>query len=156
MARDRIFQGRIAFLEDYDIRLSRYLAQGVDVWLNSPRRLQEASGTSGMKAVLNGVLHLSVPDGWWHEAFSGDNGWAIGDDTIKMSTDEEDKSDAEALYSLLEDKVISVYYNRNRNGIPQAWAAMVKKSISTIAPVFSARRMLKEYCEKMYLPASRP
>jgi len=156
MARDRIFQGRIAFLEDYDIRLARYLAQGVDVWLNMPRRLQEASGTSGMKAALNGVLHLSVPDGWWHEAFNVDNGWAIGNDTIKINSEEEDKSDAEALYSLLEDKVIPLYYNRNRSGIPQAWIAMVKRSIRSIVPVFSARRMLKEYCEKMYLPASRP
>ncbi len=156
MARDRMFQGRIAFLEDYDIRLSRYLVQGVDVWLNTPRRLQEASGTSGMKAVLNGVLHLSVPDGWWHEAYGDNNGWAIGDDTIKTSNEEEDKSDAEALFNLLEDKVIPLYYNRDRRGIPHQWTAMVKQSISTIVPVYSARRMLKEYCEKMYLPASRP
>jgi starch phosphorylase len=156
MARDRGFQGRIAFLEDYDIRLSRYLVQGVDVWLNTPRRLQEASGTSGMKAALNGVLHLSVPDGWWHEAYSDHNGWAIGDDTIKTSHEEEDESDAEALFNLLEEEVIPLYYRRNRSGIPQDWVAMVKKSISTIVPVYSARRMLKEYCEKMYLPASRP
>jgi starch phosphorylase len=156
MARDRQFEGRIAFLEDYDMRLSRYLVQGVDVWLNTPRRLQEASGTSGMKAVLNGVLHLSVPDGWWHEAYNDNNGWAIGDDTIKASTDEEDESDAEALYSLLENAVVPLYYTRDRRGIPQEWVAMVKKSISTIVPVYSARRMLKEYCERMYLPASRP
>jgi starch phosphorylase len=156
MAKDRVFQGRIAFLEDYDIRLARYLVQGVDVWLNTPRRLQEASGTSGMKAVLNGVLHLSVPDGWWHEAYNDGNGWAIGDDTIKPDHDEEDRSDARALFDLLEDDVIPLYYNRNRTGLPHDWVAMVKKSISTIVPVFSARRMLKEYCEKMYLPASRP
>jgi starch phosphorylase len=155
MARDRIFQGRIAFLEDYDIRLARYLVQGVDVWLNTPRRLQEASGTSGMKAAANGVLHLSVPDGWWHEGFNGENGWVIGDDTIKVSTEAEDKSDTESLYKLLEEKVIPLYYNRDRNGIPQDWIAMVKKSISSITPVFSARRMLKEYCEKMYLPAAK-
>jgi starch phosphorylase len=155
MARDRAFQGRIAFLEDYDMRLSRYLVQGVDIWLNTPRRLQEASGTSGMKAVLNGVLHLSVPDGWWHEAYYDNNGWAIGDDTIKTSTDEEDKSDAESLFNLIEDAAIPLYYNRDRIGIPHEWAAMVKKSISTIVPVYSARRMLKEYCEKMYLPAAR-
>jgi starch phosphorylase len=156
VAKDHVFQGRIAFLEDYDIRLARYLVQGVDVWLNTPRRLQEASGTSGMKAVLNGVLHLSVPDGWWHEAYSDNNGWAIGDDTIKPDHDIEDKYDAGALFDLLEQKVIPLYYNRDRSGIPQDWAAMVKKSIRTIVPVFSARRMLKEYCEKMYLPASRP
>jgi starch phosphorylase len=153
MARDRMFQGRIAFLEDYDMRLARYLAQGVDIWLNTPRRLQEASGTSGMKAVLNGVLHMSVPDGWWHEAFTDHNGWAIGDDIPKVSNEEEDRTDAESLYSLIEDKAVPLYYNRDRAGIPQEWAAMVKRSISTIVPVFSARRMVKEYCEKMYLTA---
>jgi starch phosphorylase len=156
MAKDRVFQGRIAFLEDYDIRLARYLVQGVDVWLNTPRRLQEASGTSGMKAALNGVLHVSVPDGWWHEAYNDDNGWAIGDDTIKPDHDEEDNTDSQALYDLLENKVIPLYYDRNRAGIPENWVSRVKKSISTIVPVYSARRMLKEYCEKMYLPASRP
>ncbi len=153
MARDRAFQGRIAFLEDYDMHLARYLVQGVDVWLNTPRRLQEASGTSGMKACLNGVLHLSVPDGWWHEGFIDGNGWAIGDDTVKMSPDEEDRSDAEAFYRLLEEQVVPMYYERTRTGLPRAWVAMMKKSIHTIVPVFCARRMLKEYFEKMYLPA---
>jgi starch phosphorylase len=156
MARDRIFQGRIAFLEDYDIRLARYLVQGVDVWLNTPRRLQEASGTSGMKAALNGALHMSVPDGWWYEAFNGVNGWVIGDDVIKISSEEEDRADAESLYTLLEQKAVPLYYERTFGGLPQGWIAMVKKSISSIAPVFSARRMLKEYCEKMYMPASKP
>ncbi len=155
IARDHAFQGRIAFLEDYDMRLARYLVQGVDVWMNTPRRLQEASGTSGMKACLNGVLHLSVPDGWWHEAYSDNNGWAIGDDMIKVNAEEEDKSDAESLYRLLEEEVIPLYYDRDRRGLPLAWIAMVKKSIRSIAPVYSARRMLKEYCEKMYLPASK-
>jgi len=156
MARDRVFQGRIAFLEDYDIRLARYLVQGVDVWLNTPRRLQEASGTSGMKAALNGVLHMSVPDGWWHEAFNGENGWAVGDDIIKINSEEEDRSDAESLYTLLEQKVVPLYYERTFGGLPRDWIAMMKRSISSIAPVFSARRMLKEYCEKMYMPASKP
>jgi starch phosphorylase len=137
------------------MRLARYLAQGVDVWMNTPRRLQEASGTSGMKACLNGVLHLSVPDGWWHEAYNNNNGWAIGDDMIKVNAEEEDKSDAESLYRLLEEEVIPLYYDRDRRGLPLAWIAMVKKSIRSIAPVYSARRMLKEYCEKMYLPASK-
>jgi len=153
LTKDHAFQGRIAFLEDYDMRLARYLAQGVDVWLNSPRRLQEASGTSGMKACLNGVLHLSVPDGWWHEAFSDGNGWAIGDDTIKSTSEEEDKSDSDALYNLLEEEVIPLYYTRDRNSLPQGWVAKMKKSMRTIIPVYSARRMVKEYCERMYLPA---
>ncbi|MFC1914015.1 alpha-glucan family phosphorylase [Chloroflexota bacterium] len=155
MARDRAFQGRIAFLEDYDIRLARYLVQGVDVWLNTPRRLQEASGTSGMKAALNGVLHLSVPDGWWPEAYDGSNGWSIGDQSLKAGTREEDESDAESLYRLLEEQVVPLYYNRNRNGLPHSWVSMVKRSISTIMPAFNARRMLKEYCEQMYLPAGK-
>ncbi|MFC2066769.1 alpha-glucan family phosphorylase [Chloroflexota bacterium] len=154
MARDRAFQGRIAFLEDYDMHLARYLAQGVDVWLNTPRRLQEASGTSGMKAALNGVLHLSVPDGWWLEAYNGENGWSIGDATLKASTQEEDKSDAEALYRLLEEEVVPLYYNRNRNDLPHSWIAMMKRSICSIVPLFNSRRMLKEYCEQMYLPAT--
>jgi starch phosphorylase len=153
MARDREFQGRIAFLEDYDMRLARYLVQGVDVWLNTPRRLQEASGTSGMKAALNGVLHLSVPDGWWPEAYNGNNGWSIGDEYPKSSKEEEDESDAEALYHILEQQVVPLYYNRDRSGVPREWISMVKRSIQSIMPVFNTRRMLKEYCEKMYLPA---
>ncbi|MFC1917855.1 alpha-glucan family phosphorylase [Chloroflexota bacterium] len=154
MARDRAFQGRIAFLEDYDMRLARYLAQGVDVWLNTPRRLQEASGTSGMKAALNGVLNLSVPDGWWLEAYDGENGWSIGDATLKASNQEEDKADAETLYRLLEEEVAPLYYNRNLNHLPNSWVSMMKRSIRSIVPVFNARRMLKEYCEQMYLPAA--
>jgi starch phosphorylase len=153
IARDREFQGRIAFLEDYDMRLARYLVQGVDVWLNTPRRLREASGTSGMKAVLNGVLHLSVPDGWWPEAYNGNNGWNIGDESPMPGKEEEDKADAEALYSILEKQVAPLYYNRDRNGVPREWLAMVKRSIQSIVPVFNTRRMLKEYYEKLYLPA---
>jgi len=153
IARDREFQGRIAFLEDYDMRLARYLVQGVDVWLNTPRRLQEASGTSGMKAVLNGVLHLSVPDGWWTEAYNGNNGWNIGDESPFPSKEEEDKADAEALYSILEQQVAPLYYNRDRIGVPREWYAMVKRSLQSIIPVFNTRRMFKEYYEIMYLPA---
>ncbi|MFC1939461.1 alpha-glucan family phosphorylase [Chloroflexota bacterium] len=155
MARDRAFQGRIAFLEDYDMRLARYLVQGVDVWLNTPRRLQEASGTSGMKAVLNGVLHLSVPDGWWLEAYNSENGWSIGEATLKADTQEEDQADAETLYRLLEEEVVPLYYNQDRNGLPQAWVSMVKRSIRSIVPIFCARRMLKEYTERMYVPAAQ-
>lgn len=153
IARGREFQGRIAFLEDYDMRLARYLVQGVDVWLNTPRRLQEASGTSGMKAVLNGVLHLSVPDGWWPEAYNGNNGWNIGDESPMSSKEEEDRADAETLYSILEKQVAPLYYNRDRSGMPREWLAMVKRSIQSIVPVVNARRMLKEYYGKMYLPA---
>jgi starch phosphorylase len=154
MARDREFQGRIAFLEDYDMRLARYLVQGMDIWLNTPRRLQEASGTSGMKAVLNGVLHLSIPDGWWLEAYNGNNGWNIGDESLKASAQEEDESDAESLYRLLEEQVVPLYYNQDRNGVPREWLSIMKRSIRSIVPVFNTCRMLKEYCEQMYLPAA--
>jgi len=152
MAKDREFQGKIAFLEDYDMRMARYLAQGADVWLNTPRRLQEASGTSGMKAALNGVLNLSIPDGWWPEGFNGSNGWSIGDMTLKTSPAEEDKADAESLYNLLENEVIPLYYERDRNVLPLEWISMMKQSIRSIVPMFNARRMLKDYCEQLYLP----
>jgi starch phosphorylase len=155
LAAGREFQGRIAFIEDYDMHMARYLVQGVDVWLNTPRRLQEASGTSGMKAAANGVLHLSIRDGWWHEGYNGANGWAIGDDVKAYSPTEEDKSDAEALYRLLEEKIVPLYYQRDRAGVPHGWVHMVKEAIGSIVPRFCTRRMLKEYIERMYIPAAR-
>jgi len=155
LATDREFQGRIAFIEDYDMHMARYLVQGVDVWLNTPRRLQEACGTSGMKAVANGVLHLSVRDGWWHEAYNGVNGWAIGDDVDGYDPREEDRRDAESLYRLLEEEIVPLYYRRDRTGIPREWLYKVKESIASIVPFFCTRRMLKEYVEKAYMPAAR-
>lgn len=155
LATDREFQGRIAFVEDYDMHMARYLVQGVDVWLNTPRRLSEASGTSGMKAAVNGVLHLSVRDGWWYEGYNGTNGWVIGDDVEAYNPKEEDKSDAEALYRLLEEKIVPLYYQRDRAGVPHGWVRMVKEAIGSIVPVFCTRRMLKEYIERMYIPAAR-
>ncbi len=154
-ATDPAFQGRIAFVEDYDIHMAHYLVQGVDVWLNTPRRLQEASGTSGMKAVLNGVLHLSVRDGWWYEGYNGINGWSIGPEVGAYDPGGEDKSDAAALYCLLEEEVIPLYYQRDRNGVPHGWVRMIKEAISSIVPRFCTRRMLKEYIERMYVPAAR-
>ncbi|MDD5082597.1 MAG: alpha-glucan family phosphorylase [Dehalococcoidales bacterium] len=148
------FQGRIGFVEDYDMHIAHYLVQGVDIWLNTPRRLQEACGTSGMKASLNGVLHLSVRDGWWHEGYAGNNGWAIGDDAISDRA-EQDKDDAEALYRILEEEIIPLYYERDLKGIPHGWIRVLKQAISSLAPVFCARRMMKEYTKRMYLPASR-
>ena len=155
IARDRNFQGRIAFLEDYDIRLARYLVQGIDVWLNVPRRTREASGTSGMKSCLNGGLHLSVPDGWWFEAHNGVNGWAIGKTEPVEDPRNEDIDDAASLYNLLENEVIPLFYQRDRNDLPRDWTDMMKRSIRTNAPVYSARRMVKQYCDLMYLPAAR-
>jgi len=155
LAMDHEFQGRIAFVEDYDMHMAHYLVQGMDVWLNTPRRLREASGTSGMKASLNGVLHLSVRDGWWYEGYNGANGWAIGDEVEAYDPKMEDESDAEALYSLLKEEIVPLYYQRDRGGVPHGWMHMVKEAISSIVPRFCARRMLKEYVEQMYIPAAR-
>jgi starch phosphorylase len=152
---DRDFMGRIAFLEDYDMHMARYLSHGVDVWLNSPRRLNEACGTSGMKAVLNGVLHLSVRDGWWEEGYNGANGWAIGD-TVKPATNEqEDEADAESIYRVLERDIVPLFYTRDRQGVPHGWMRMVKESIRTLAPRFCTRRMIKEYVECSLGPACK-
>ncbi len=149
----RQFHGRIAFLEDYNIHLAHYLVQGVDVWLNTPRRPREASGTSGIKAAFNGIPHLSILDGWWYEAYNGKNGWAIGRLEPYANAEEEDKMDSEALYSLLEQEVIPLFYRRDYRGIPHEWLAVVKETIRSVVPFFSARRMMKEYCRKMYIPS---
>ncbi len=143
--------GRLVFLEDYDMNLARYLVQGVDVWMNNPRRPNEASGTSGMKAALNGVINFSVLDGWWREAYNGSNGWAIGQDP-GLGVEVKDETDALSLYDVLENQVIPLYYTeRNADNIPLEWVAMMKKSMQTIIPQFSARRMLKEYIERLYM-----
>jgi starch phosphorylase len=152
---DRDFMGRIAFLEDYDMHMARYLAHGVDVWLNSPRRMNEACGTSGMKAVLNGVLHLSVRDGWWEEGYNGANGWAIGDVVKPATNEEEDQADAESVYRILERDVVPLFYMRDRQGVPHGWMRMVKESIKTLASRFSTRRMIKEYIECSLGPACK-
>jgi glycogen phosphorylase len=144
--------GRIVFLEDYDMNIARYLVQGVDVWMNTPRRPNEASGTSGMKAAINGALNFSVLDGWWREAYNGDNGWAIGEDA-DLGAEVQDEADAESLYQTLEKEIIPLYYGeRGMDDIPRKWIAKVKDSMRTITPLFSMRRMVKEYVEGLYLP----
>jgi starch phosphorylase len=153
VALDRGFQGRIAFVEDYDLDLARELVRGVDIWLNNPRRLQEACGTSGMKASMNGVINLSVRDGWWDEAYHGKNGWAIGD-LQGGSPEEEDRKDAESLYNILENEIVPLYYDRDRKGIPRRWIQIVKEAVKTITPAFNACRMMVEYNQQMYLPAA--
>lgn len=146
--------GRLVFLEDYDIQLARYLVQGVDVWLNTPRRPQEASGTSGQKAALNGALNFSIMDGWWREGYNGSNGWVIGTEQEYADLGEQDNVDANSLYDTLENQIVPLYYDgRVGNQPSEGWMSMVKDSISTLAPQFSARRMLKQYVEKLYLPA---
>jgi starch phosphorylase len=152
-AKSSDFGGRLAFVEDYDMHMARYLVQGADIWLNLPSPLREASGTSGQKAALNGVLHLSVLDGWWYEGYNGTNGWAIENNSLAPDSPEQEKADAEALYELLEEKVIPLYYDRDTNGIPRGWVKMVKESIRSNVPRFSARRMAKDYVTQMYLPA---
>ncbi|HIE24606.1 MAG TPA: alpha-glucan family phosphorylase, partial [Anaerolineales bacterium] len=144
--------GRLVFLEDYDMNVARYLVQGVDVWLNTPRRPNEASGTSGMKAAMNGALNFSVLDGWWREAYNGHNGWAIGDD-VAPDTESQDENDIKSLYATLENEIIPLYYERNAQGIPAQWIKMVKNNLRTITPQFSMRRMVKEYVENLYIPA---
>jgi starch phosphorylase len=153
LARDPAFRGRVVFIEDYDLHLARYLVHGVDLWLNTPRPLQEASGTSGMKAAINGVPNLSIMDGWWYEGYNGANGWSLRANDLSTSS-EPDKADACELYTLLENTIIPLYYDRDRNGIPHPWLRVVKESIRSITPLFSARRMLKEYIEQMYLPCA--
>jgi starch phosphorylase len=145
------FGGRLVFLEDYDINLARYLVQGVDVWMNNPRRPLEASGTSGMKAALNGGLNFSVLDGWWQEGYNGENGWAIGDETEFSNTDDQDARDAGSLYDTLENQIVPLYYENGAGEVSAGWLHRVKTSIATLAPVFSTRRMVKQYVEQMYL-----
>jgi starch phosphorylase len=155
-ARDPAMGGRIAFIEDYDMQVARYLVQGVDVWLNNPRRPHEASGTSGQKAAVNGVPNLSVLDGWWAEGYDGANGWAIdaGQDEFENEW-VQDNAEAEALYDLLEHEVVPLFYQQDADGVPRGWVRVMKEAIRTAAPVFCTRRMVKEYAERFYVPAAR-
>jgi starch phosphorylase len=150
MARDPRFARWVVFLEDYDINVARHLVHGVDVWLNTPRRPQEASGTSGEKVALNGGLNMSVLDGWWCEGYDGTNGWAIGGTEPWLFWKEEDRQDAESLYALLERDVVPLYFDRE-NGVPRGWVRMMKRSIETLAPTFNTDRMVMEYATRMYL-----
>jgi starch phosphorylase len=146
--------GRLVFMEDYDINIARYLVQGVDIWLNTPRRPNEASGTSGEKAALNGVLNFSVLDGWWREGYNGKNGWAIGDDTDYDDPNQQDDADANSLYDTLENEIIPMYYDaRSADNLPVEWIARQKESIRTLVPQFCTRRMVKEYMDDLYAPA---
>jgi starch phosphorylase len=147
---------RVVFLEDYDIRLAQHLVHGVDVWLNTPRRPWEACGTSGMKILVNGGLNISELDGWWAEAYAADLGWALGDTDYQdnnSATEHRDNKDAEQLYDLLEQQVIPCFYQRNTSGIPLNWVQMIRRSMSQLTPMFSSNRMLRDYTEKLYLPA---
>jgi starch phosphorylase len=154
-ALDPKFGGRIAFVDDYDLHVAHFLVQGCDVWLNNPRKPLEASGTSGMKAAINGTPHLSIGDGWWAEGWTGNNGWLIDAHADANDHGAQDWADAQAIYALLEEQLVPAFYNRDSQGIPREWLRVVKQSIRTVLPRFSARRMVKEYVRTMYLRSLR-
>jgi starch phosphorylase len=160
LARQEAFRRHLVFLEDYDITVARYLVQGADVWLNTPRRPLEASGTSGMKAMANGALNLSVLDGWWDEAWDMSNprstplGWAVGGREDYSDQAYQDQVEAEALYDLLEHDVVPTFYERGANNLPRRWIGRMKASIGILSPFFNTHRMVQEYAERFYLPAA--
>jgi len=153
-SRSEALRGRIFILEDYDMRVGRHLVQGVDVWLNTPRRPLEASGTSGQKAAMNGVINVSILDGWWDEGFKGDNGWAIGGRDPNPDEGAQDWADAQDLYRLLEEEIVPLWYDRDAGGLPQGWLDRMRKAQATSLWDFSTTRMLAQYVEETYLPAA--
>jgi starch phosphorylase len=155
VARQERFRRHMVFLEDYDMSVARYLVQGADVWLNTPLRPREASGTSGMKATANGVLNLSVLDGWWDEAYQPEVGWAIGRGEMYDDREYQDQVEAEALYDLLEREVVPLFYDRGVNGLPRRWIGHMKASIGTLSCYFNTHRMVQEYTEHFYLPSAQ-
>jgi starch phosphorylase len=150
------FRRRMVFMEDYDINVARFLVQGVDVWLNNPRRPLEASGTSGMKVCINGGLNLSILDGWWCEGYVGDNGWAIGAGEEYTESDRTYQDDIESrtIYDLLEQEIVPLYYNRSQDGLPRGWINYMKNSIKSCCPVFNTNRMVEEYARISYVPSA--
>ncbi|HEX6903216.1 MAG TPA: alpha-glucan family phosphorylase [Thermoanaerobaculia bacterium] len=154
LGKDPRFTGKIVFVENYTMHVGRQLVQGVDVWLNTPRRPLEACGTSGQKCILNGVLNCSILDGWWAEAYDGGNGFGIGAGEIHANPDVQDERDALAVFATLEKEVVPLYYDRGANGIPHAWIARVKRGIRTLAWRYNADRMVMDYVKECYLPAA--
>jgi len=152
-ASDPAFGGRVAFVDDYDLHVAHYLVQGCDVWLNTPRKPLEASGTSGMKASMNGTVNVSIGDGWWAEGYNGSNGFLIDPGIETGDQDAMDAADAGALYRLLEEQIVPAYYERDEQDVPRRWVGLIKEAIRTVGPRFCTRRMVKEYVEKMYEPA---
>ena len=154
LSKEEPFKGKIVFLEDYDISIAREMVQGVDVWLNNPRRPLEASGTSGQKVVLNGGLNCSVLDGWWAEAFDGKNGFAIGNGEIHANQEIQDQRDAADLMDVIENQVIPKFYKRDRDDLPQEWISMMKRAVRTLGWRFNADRMVMDYVTMSYVPAA--
>jgi starch phosphorylase len=151
---DPRFADKFVFIEDYDINVGRHLVQGVDVWLNNPRRPLEASGTSGQKVVLNGGLNLSILDGWWADAYDGLNGFAIGAGRTHSKMDVHDARDSEDLYRVLREEVIPLYYKPDRDGLPRGWIKRMKRTIRTLGWRFNADRMVMDYALKCYVPVA--
>ena len=149
------FRHRIVFIEDYDMEVARHLVQGVDVWMNTPRRPMEASGTSGMKVAFNAGLNLSILDGWWCEGYQGNNGWAIGKGEVYADLEYQNQVESGALYDLLEKEVVPLYYQRGNDSIPRDWVGMMKASMQSLCPVFSTDRMVEEYAQLSYIPSYR-
>jgi starch phosphorylase len=154
-SREAGFENRVVFLEDYDSYIARRLVQGVDLWLNNPLRPMEASGTSGMKCAPNGGINLSVLDGWWHEGFNGNNGWPIAAEISDGTVEFQSAVDANSLYQLLENQIIPLYYAKPDGKLPLAWLQLMRESIRSVTPVFNTHRMVKEYTERLYIPAAR-
>ncbi len=149
------FKGKLVFIEDYDMEVGRMMVQGCDVWLNTPRRPQEASGTSGQKCPINGGINLSVLDGWWVEGYRADNGWAIGEENPALAPEEQDAADALSLYQILEEQAVPLFFLKDADGLRRRWITMMKASIESVVPHFSAHRMVRDYVERIYLPAAR-
>ena len=143
---------RIAFIENYDLEVGKFLVQGVDLWLNNPVKPNEASGTSGMKAAMNFNPNFSVLDGWWAEGYTGKNGWAIGDGSVS-DRKEQDRLDADSIYSTLENEIVPLFYDVDDDGLPRGWIEMMRESVKTNLPKFSMRRMLKQYSNELYTVA---
>jgi glycogen phosphorylase len=152
---DENVRDRAVFIQDYDQEIARQLVQSVDVWLNVPRRPLEASGTSGEKVAMNGGLNLSILDGWWMEGYDGTNGFAVGASIETEAVSENDAGvdaiDAESLYRVLEQEVVPLYYDRNADGLPLKWIAMMRRSIETLVPEFNSDRMVRDYAERIYV-----
>jgi starch phosphorylase len=153
-ASDPLFRGKIIFLENYTMHSAKLLVQGVDLWMNTPRAPMEASGTSGMKAAINGVPNLSVLDGWWCEGYNGKNGWAI-EAHEGMDHKTQDEHDSEEIYRLLEEEIIPLYFTRTLDDIPTGWLDLMKESMHSVIPNFSSERMMKQYIEELYIPAMK-
>lgn len=153
-SREDPFRDKIVFLEDYNMNIGRYLVQGVDIWLNNPRRPFEACGTSGMKATANGALNLSIEDGWWDEGYAPGLGWSIGKDEKYDNWQNQDMAESKAIYDLLEREIIPIFYERGLDGLPRGWISMMKKSMRTLCPAFNSNRMVEEYTDRCYMEAA--